>query len=64
MSSPSQSLSDVHTQSTSNLNSSGETGEAEETAEDSENVDVESQVNPLESYLELRITSLLLVCSL
>lgn len=47
MSSPSQSLSDVHTQSTSNLNSSGETGE--ETAEDSENVDVESQVNPLES---------------
>lgn len=40
MSSPSQSLSDVHTQCSSS--NSGETGE--ENAEDSENVDVESQV--------------------
>lgn len=50
MSSHSQSLSDVHTQSSSNLNGCGETGE--ETTEDSENVDVESQVN---SHMNLRI---------
>lgn len=51
MSSPSQSLSDVHTLSTSNLNSCGETGEQTTVTEGSENVevDVESQVNPLES---------------